>query len=61
MKGQDCGCTECESYRIEEGAYDRRMGKPVLANPYNVSKAYARQWEVGWLQEDRFLRLGFQD
>lgn len=56
-----CGCVECESYRVEEGAYARRQGQPLNSNPYSANAAYKRQWEVGWMQEDRFLRLGVVD
>jgi hypothetical protein len=60
METHDCSCSECETYRIEEGAHARRSGVGLGQNPYrNVS--LRRQWEVGWYQEERFLRLGFVD
>lgn len=54
----DCDCAECVEYAIEEGAHARRMNDPM--NPYH-SPERRDAWEAGYMQEERFLRLGFQD
>lgn len=51
-----CNCAECESYRVDEGALARLRGEPLNANPYDG--AAKRQWEIGWLHEDKALRTG---
>lgn len=60
MSNHDCSCLECIEYAIEEGAHARRMGEPVLSNPYR-NKERKDAWETGYMQEERFLRLGFVD
>lgn len=66
MCGQDERWDGEHASREERSAYgwgvdSRRRGQPVRMNPFDPGSTTSRAWRLGWLSEDKILRLGVDD